>query len=283
MIMQPETYSTGEPTQQPATQAELLELTAFAEALADAAGAAILPHFRTQTAIENKAKSGFDPVTIADRAAEQAMRDLIGKKYPKHGIVGEEFPEKKSRCGLTWVLDPVDGTRAFISGMPLWGVLIALVQEGRPVIGVIDQPYMQERFIGFPGGARFKRGGAEETLSTRACGQLRDAVVTTTDPHLFTAPELQGFDQVRAAAKLTRYGGDCYAYAMLALGHVDLVIESGLKQHDVAALIPVIEGAGGLVTNWRGGPASMGGQVIASGDPRAHAQALVALRRAATP
>ncbi|MET0545238.1 MAG: histidinol-phosphatase [Caulobacterales bacterium] len=282
--MQPETFGSGEPSSQHATDAELAELTAFAETLADAARAAILPFFRAQNEIENKAKAGFDPVTAADRAAEAAMRELIGRKYPKHGIIGEEMPEKKSRCGLSWVLDPIDGTRAFIAGLPLWGVLIALVQEGRPVIGVIDQPYMGERFIGYPGGATFKRTGENERpLSTRACGQLRDAVVMTTDPYILTAPELHGFDQIRAASKLTRYGADCYAYAMLAMGHVDLVIESGLKQYDVAALIPVIEGAGGLVTNWRGGPASMGGQVIASGDPRAHAQALVALRRAAAP
>jgi myo-inositol-1(or 4)-monophosphatase len=280
--MQPDNFAPGEP--QPATGAEIKEFTAFAEELADAARTVILPYFRAETAVavENKLQGGFDPVTAADRAAEQAMRDLIAKRFPKHGIIGEEFPEKKSRNGLSWVLDPIDGTRAFISGLPTWGVLIGLVQEGRPLIGVVDQPYIGERFIGFPGGATFKRGPEDRPLSIRACGQLRDAVLSTTDPHLFEGKEAQAFDQVRAAVKLTRFGYDCYAYAMLAGGHIDLVIESGLKQHDVAALIPVIEGAGGVFSNWRGGPAFMGGQVIAAGDQRAHAQALVALKRAAT-
>jgi len=280
--MQPDNFASGEP--QPATEAELKEFAAFAETLADAAGVAILPFFRAETevAVENKAKGGFDPVTAADRAAETAMRELIVKKFPKHGIIGEEFPEKKSRNGYSWVLDPIDGTRAFISGLPLWGVLIGLVQEGRPLIGVVDQPYIGERFIGYPGGAMFKRGGEERPLAIRSCGQLRDSVLSTTDPHLFVDKEAQAFDQVRAAVKLTRYGYDCYAYAMLAGGHIDLVIESGLKQHDVAALIPVIEGAGGVISNWRGGPAFMGGQVIAAGDQRVHAQALVALKRAAS-
>ncbi len=277
--MQPETFASGEPL--PATDAEIRDFTSFAETLADAAREAILPFFRDEHALENKAKSGFDPVTAADRAAEQAMRDLIAKKYPKHGIIGEEFAEKKSRSGYSWVLDPIDGTRAFISGLPSWGVLIGLVQESRPIVGVIDQPYIGERFLGFPGGAVFKRGGQEHPLTTRPCGHLREAVLSTTDPYLFEGKEAQGFDQVRAAARLTRYGYDCYAYAMLASGHIDLVIESGLKQHDVAALIPVIQGAGGMVTNWRGGPVFMGGQIIAAGDQRVHAQALVALKRAA--
>jgi myo-inositol-1(or 4)-monophosphatase len=260
---------------------QIEELLRFAETLADCARAAILPHFRALPDVENKAASGFDPVTIADRAAETAMREVIGKAYPKHGIIGEEFPEKKSRDGFSWVLDPIDGTRGFMCGLPTWGVLIALAFEGRPLIGVIDQPYLGERFLGFPDGARFSRDGAEQPLSTRPCAHLRDAVLSTTDPYLFGAAEAVGFEQVRATAKLTRFGGDCYAYAMLAMGCIDLVIESGLKQHDVAALIPVIEGAGGIVTNWRGGSASMGGQVVASGDPRTHAEALVALRRAA--
>jgi myo-inositol-1(or 4)-monophosphatase len=254
----------------------------LAERLADAAGAAILPHFRALDGVENKAARGFDPVTVADRAAEAAMRALIEAAAPDHGIIGEEYPEKPSANGWSWVLDPIDGTRAFISGLPLWGVLIALCHEGRPVLGVLDQPYLKERYRGFPGGAEATIRGRTTALQVRPCPDLRDAAIATTDPHLFTPAEAGGFEQVRQTARLARYGCDCYAYGMVAAGHLDLVIESGLKAHDIAALVPIIEGAGGLVSNWRGGPAWSGGQVIAAGDARARDEALIALRRAAS-
>jgi myo-inositol-1(or 4)-monophosphatase len=254
----------------------------FANLLADAARAAILPHFRAETDIENKADgAGFDPVTAADREAELACRALIEATLPDHGIEGEEFGEKPAKSPFSWTLDPVDGTRAFNAGLPSWGTLIALTHEGRPLIGVIDQGYLDERFVGAPGGAWSIVRGARQDLRVRACAHLRDAVAATTDPFLFTGAEAGGFEMVRRTAKLTRYGYDCYAYAMLAAGRIDLVIETGLKPYDVHALIPVIEGAGGMVTNWRGGPASRGGQVIAAGDSRPHEQALVALKRAA--
>lgn len=254
----------------------------FAHMLADAARAAILPHFRVDTDIENKKPdAAFDPVTEADRGAERAMRALIAQHHPTHGVLGEEYGETPSQDGWSWTLDPVDGTRAFISGLPLWGTLIALAFEGRPVIGVIDQAYLDERYIGFPGGAEVTVRGVTQPLSVRACGHLNEATVATTDPFLFDGAEMGGFEMVRRTSRLQRYGCDCYAYAMLAAGRMDLVIESGLKPWDVQALIPVIEGAGGLVTNWRGGPAWRGGQVIAAGDSRAHEQALVALKRAA--
>ena len=254
----------------------------FAQALADAARAAILPYFRAHAEIENKKPdAAFDPVTEADRGAERAMRDLIARHYPTHGVLGEEYGETPSQDGWSWTLDPVDGTRAFISGLPLWGTLIALAYEGRPVLGVIDQGFLDERYVGFPGGAEVTARGVTQALSVRTCGHLNEATIATTDPFLFDGAEAGGFEMVRRASRLQRYGCDCYAYAMLAAGRVDLVIESGLKPWDVHALIPVIEGAGGVVTNWRGGPAWEGGQVIASGDPRPHEQAIVALRRAA--
>ncbi|MFZ4601346.1 MAG: histidinol-phosphatase [Caulobacterales bacterium] len=263
----------------PADSAELL---AFAGELADAARAAILPHFRAGPIdIENKASGAFDPVTEADRGAERAMRALIESRYPDHGIEGEEFGLKPSASGWSWVLDPVDGTRAFISGLPLWGTLIGLTYETRPIIGIIDQAYLQERFRGWPGGADLHDRHGVRPLRVRACPDLREATASTTDVHLFNPSEAGGFEMVRRTARLTRYGCDCYAYAMLASGYVDLVVESGLKPYDVAGLIPVIEGAGGSVTNWRGEPAWRGGQIIAAGDPRARDQALVALRRAA--
>lgn len=263
------------------TPAETQAFIAFADALADAARLAILPHFRASADIENKLEGAFDPVTEADRGAERAMRALIEARFPTHGIVGEEYGEKASKDGWCWTLDPVDGTRAFISGLPLWGTLIALAFEGRPVIGVIDQGYLDERYVGFPGGAHVTTRGATRPLTARACAHLKEATLATTDPFLFDGAEAGGFEMVRRTARLTRYGCDCYAYAMLADGRIDLVIESGLKTWDVHALIPVIEGAGGMVTNWRGGPAHGGGQVIASGASGPHDEALVALRRAA--
>jgi myo-inositol-1(or 4)-monophosphatase len=257
------------------------DFLSFADELAEAARAAILPHFRAGGDVETKLGAAFDPVTEADRGAERAMRALIEARYPAHGIVGEEFGEKPSADGWSWTLDPVDGTRAFISGLPLWGTLIALAFEGRPVIGVIDQGFLDERYVGFPGGARATVRGVTRPLAARACGALTEATLATTDPFLFEAAEAGGFEMIRRTARLTRYGCDCYAYAMLADGRIDMVIESGLKPWDVHALIPVVEGAGGMLTNWRGGPAWRGGQVIASGDAGPHAEALVALRRAA--
>lgn len=254
----------------------------FAHLLADAARAAILPHFRTDAAVDDKRPgAAFDPVTEADRGAERAMRDLIALHYPTHGVLGEEYGATPSSDGWSWTLDPVDGTRAFISGLPLWGTLIALAFEGRPVLGIIDQGFLDERYVGFPGGAQVTARGVTKDLAVRVCGHLKEATIATTDPFLFDGAEAGGFEMVRRTSRLQRYGCDCYAYAMLADGRIDLVIESGLKAWDVQALIPVIEGAGGMVTNWRGGPAWNGGQVIAAGDSRPHEQALVALKRAA--
>ena len=259
----------------------LAEFQAFAHTLADAARAAILPHFRTPMEIDAKGDGAFDPVTAADRDAERIMRDMILDRYPTHGVLGEEFGEVQSADGYGWTLDPVDGTRAFICGVPVWGTLIALTYEGRPLIGMIDQGFLDERYVGGPDGAYVTARGQTRTLHARACAHLKDATVSTTDPFLFDPAEAGGFEMVRRAARTTRYGLDCFGYAMLADGRVDLVIESGLKPWDVHALVPIIEGAGGMVTNWRGGPAWGGGQVIASGDAGPHAQALVALKRAA--
>jgi len=247
---------------------------AFADTLADAARAAILPFFRNGPAIEHKHKPGerFDPVTEADKAAEAAMRALIEREFPDHGILGEEFGEKASRSGYQWVLDPIDGTRAFISGLPTWGVLIALNFEGAPFVGVMDQPYIGERFRGWISeddrGAELATRDGVQRLRTRACASLSDAILMTTDPYLFHGNEAEAFARVRQAVKLTRYGCDCYAYAMLAAGHVDVVIESGLKAFDIQALMPIIAGAGGVVTAWDGGDAAQGGRVLAAGDAR---------------
>lgn len=251
---------------------------AFADTLADAARTAILPLFRAPHAIDNKSDAGFDPVTQADRAAEQRMRALIEKAFPDHGILGEEFGETPGASGYQWVLDPIDGTRAFIAGLPLWGVLIGLYCDGAPLLGVMDQPYLDERYRGFPGGANLTTRGATRPLRTRACASLSDAILSTTDPYLFRGAESEAFASARTQAKLTRFGYDCYAYCMLASGTIDCVIESGLKPFDIAALIPIITHAGGGVCNWQGGDAAQGGQVLAYGDARVRDEALKMLQ-----
>ncbi len=264
---------------------EIQELTQFAQRLADAAGAAILPHFRSsETETQNKATSGYDPVTEADRAAEAAMRELIAAERPDDGINGEEFGVSEGKSGWTWFLDPIDGTRAFVAGLPVWTTLIGLVRDSdqKSVIGVIDQSYLQERYIGAPGGSVLYSGNsAAQAITTRPCDRLTHAVLATTDYFIMTAPERGAFEHLRATAKLTRFGLDAYAYARLAAGTIDMVAETGLQPHDVAALIPVIENAGGVVTDWRGRPARLGGQIVAASNQSILDEALISLRRSA--
>ncbi len=249
------------------SRSELYELTEFAGQLADAAGAAILPYFRSSVEIDHKPGRGdFDPVTVADIAAETVMRELITQTYPEHGIFGEEFGSFTGTSGLTWVLDPIDGTRAFISGIPLWGTLIALHNGEQSVIGVADQPYLQERFIGNSLQATLYTRSGETRLHTRQCDKLSQATLMATSPDIFdTAHEKDKFESVAAAAKMTRYGGDCYAYCMLASGFVDVVVEAGLQPYDIQALVPIIENAGGYVTDWSGGNDLASGRVVAAG------------------
>jgi histidinol phosphatase-like enzyme (inositol monophosphatase family) len=253
----------------------------FANHLADVAGAAIRPWFRAALDVTDKGtgRAGFDPVTEADREGEAAMRRAIKERYPAHGILGEEHGHEAGSEPLTWVLDPIDGTRAFICGMPQWGTLIALNDGRRPILGVLDQPITRERWIGH--GDRTELVTADRTipLRTRACPDLATAILTTTHPTgYFTATEQAAWQGLAADVKMTRYGGDCYAYGLLAMGFIDLVIESALKPWDVQALIPIVEGAGGRFTSWTGDDAQQGGRVIAAGDPRIHAAAVARLR-----
>lgn len=243
-------------------------LLAFADTLADAARDAILPFFRAPHSITDKGGGRFDPVTDADRAAERAMLTLIEAEFPDHGVLGEEYGERASRSGYQWILDPIDGTRAFISGLPTWGVLIGLYYENRPLIGVMDQPFTLERYRGWMAGANATTRAGTHKLKTRACVSLADATISTTSPDLFEGSEAKAWSRVRNAAKLIRYGYDCYAYCMVAAGHIDGVVESGLKTFDIAALIPILTGAGGGVCAWDGGDASQGGRVLAWGDAR---------------
>lgn len=259
----------------------------FALELAGAAAAATLPLFRGDCGHEDKgAASGgvFDPVTRADRDAEAAMRRLIAERFPDHGVIGEEYGEDRPDAEFVWVLDPIDGTRAFVAGLPTWTTLIALRRTGRPVVGAISQPWLGEVFLGGPSGARLLRpdGALVAPLKVRACPLLTEAVVATTDPALFMdGAEAGAWTQVRAAARLARLGCDAYAYAMVALGRIDLVAETQLKVWDWSALVPVIERAGGLVVNWRGEAPDGTGQIAAAGDRRVLDEALVALKRAA--
>lgn len=250
----------------------------FAGCLADVAGAASLPFFRSAPDIEDKGGRRFDPVTAADKAAERAMRERILETYPQHGILGEEEDAVAGTVPLTWVLDPIDGTRAFITGLPLWGTLIALNDGQRPLIGVMDQPFTRERFSG--DGKQAWLNGTR--LAVRPCATLSDAKILCTTPEMFDDDvQFQAFRRVADAARMQRYGGDCYGYCMVAAGHVDAVVEAGLKPYDVQALIPIIEGAGGIMTSWTGGDAQQGGAVVACGDARLHAEILALLNRPA--
>lgn len=254
---------------------------AFLDQLADAASKEIMPHFRSAHDVENKLASGFDPVTIADRAGETAIRGLINSRYPEHGILGEEHGSEKLDAEHVWVLDPIDGTRAFITGLPTWGTLIGLRTNGVPCLGLMAQPYVGERYAGDGCSAWYQGPIGDRLLKTRACGALEDAMLFTTTPSLFTQTERVIFDAIEAETRLTRYGTDCYGYCMVAAGMADLVIETGLQAYDIVALVPIIEGAGGVVTTWSGGSPSEGGQVVASGDPRLHEQVLRRLASAA--
>lgn len=253
------------------------DLLAFAHTLADQSSRAILPHFRRAIAVENKSGSGdFDPVTAADREAERAIAAAVRRAYPDHGMVGEEYGSTEATARYRWVIDPIDGTRAFIMGYPLWGTLIGLLDGERPVLGLLNQPFTRERIWTGPRTALLRvADGKPRRISTRPCARIEDAILSTTHPDLFApGEEIERFLRLKARARMTRYGGDCYAYGMLACGLVDLVAESGLKPHDIVALVPIIERAGGRVTTWDGAPPTAGGRILASGDQGLHDKAL---------
>jgi histidinol phosphatase-like enzyme (inositol monophosphatase family) len=253
----------------------VIDFSAFIGRLATSSGETILPFFRTSLSIDNKsATHDFDPVTEADRAAEAVMRRLIKANFPQHGIVGEEFGNERADADYVWVLDPIDGTKSFIAGFPIWGTLIALLHQGMPVFGMMHQPFIGERFYGDNGSAGYKGPSGERRLAVRRCASLKEAVSYTTSPLLMNEADRATFGRIEKAVRLSRYGGDCYSYCMLAAGHLDLVVETELKPYDIAALIPIINGAGGVVTNWEGKPAQNGGRIIAAGDPRVHEAAL---------
>jgi inositol-phosphate phosphatase / L-galactose 1-phosphate phosphatase / histidinol-phosphatase len=254
----------------------MAELVAFAHRLADVAGGIIRRYWRQPIAVETKADDS--PVTIADREAEQALRELIRTTWPGHGIAGEEFAHERVDAELVWCLDPIDGTKSFIIGRPLFGTLIALARAGQPILGVIDQCVLGERWVGVAGEPTTWNG---RPARIRPCPGLAEAVLSTTSPQMFRGPvERAAFARIERAVRLPMYGGDCYGYGLLALGCVDLIVEAGLSPHDFMALLPVIEGAGGIITDWQGRPLRPGadGRVVAAGDRRVHAAAITLLR-----
>jgi histidinol phosphatase-like enzyme (inositol monophosphatase family) len=252
----------GEPTRQ---------LVEFALRLADAAGAVVRRYYRAPLTVESKADAS--PVTVADREAEETLRAMIRATYPEHGIEGEEFPGERLDAEFVWRLDPIDGTKSFVIGRPLFGTLIALTRAGRPVLGVIDQCILRERWLGAAGQRSTWNG---QPIRVRACLSLEQAVLSVTSPQMFDAVQRAAVARLEAAVRFPVYGGDCYAYGLLAMGLIDLIVEADLDVHDFMALVPVIEGAGGIVTDWQGAaltPAS-DGRIVAAGDPRVHERAL---------
>ena len=247
---------------------------AFFDLLAEAAKKETLPRFRVGADVVNKEASGFDPVTEGDRAAEAAIRALIEQHFPDHGILGEEHGRENDGASHVWVIDPIDGTRAFISGLPVWGTLIGFQEKGRAVMGLMDQPFTGERY--FADGERSWYSGpdGERQIRTRDCGGIDNAILFTTSPHLFQGEDDRRYREIERKARLFRYGCDCYAYALLASGHIDLVVENSLKPYDVGGIIPIVEQAGGVMTTWDGGRPEMGGYIIAAATPKLHAEAL---------
>ncbi|MDA1076625.1 MAG: histidinol-phosphatase [Proteobacteria bacterium] len=255
--------------------AQISEMLSFARKVAVQAGAATLQYFRTSLDVQNKLADGrFDPVTQADRAAENVIRQAVEQTYPEHGIYGEEFGYQAGN-GLTWVIDPIDGTRAFMSGMVHWGVLLGLFDGQKPVLGVMVQPFTGEVFSGDSLHAWYESDAQQSVMQVRKCPHLDQAVLASCGPqYMKPGVEREAFARLESAAMMTRYGGDCYLYAMLAMGHLDVVVDANLNAYDVQALIPIIRGAGGVATTWSGDDPSMGGSFLASGNKVIHQQAL---------
>jgi len=245
---------------------------------ADIAAAVTLPRFRSGLAVDNKEAVGFDPVTEADKQAELAIRKLLGDRFPDHSIVGEEWEDKSGTGPFAWIIDPIDGTRAFIAGVPVWGTLIGLTVNGKAVAGLMAQPFTGEVYLSLPGEAGYFRGGQHLPLKTSAVTELSKAKMTATSPDIFDLTGTTGpWNAIRKAVLTTRYGLDCYGYALMAAGHIDLVVEAGLKNVDICPLIPIIQNAGGVVTTWDGGPAEQGGNCVAAATPKLHAAAMKVL------
>lgn len=254
---------------------EIDELLEFALYLAEQSEREILPVFRTATAVENKEQTSFDPVTAADTAAERVMRELIEDRYGDHGIFGEELGIKEGSSPYTWILDPIDGTRSFIFGVPVWTTLIGVTYEAQPVLGVMNQPYVRETFFAGSHGAFCRRDGADRRLSVRPAAKLSEALISTTAPALYKTPGEKAFlSRMQEASRSIRYDADAYFFCLLAAGQIDVALDAGLKSYDIAPLIPIIEAAGGIVSTWSREPAANGGNIIAAASRDLYEQAL---------
>jgi histidinol phosphatase-like enzyme (inositol monophosphatase family) len=259
------------------THTPIVELEDFALDLARTAGGIAQAHFRRSFTIENKDANGFDPVTSADRAIERVLRAAIVERYPDHGIVAEEEGERAAHSDYTWFIDPIDGTRAFMTGSPLWGTLVGLTQRGTPLFGLLCQPVLEEIFFGGPSGAWLIKAERRDRLKGRQCTSLANAVLACTHPDMFTGADSGAFRALAQRCLLHRFGGDCYNYAMLAAGFIDLVVEAQLKPFDIVPLIPILEGAGCIVTDWQGRRPMSGGSVVAACTRELHGAALATL------
>mgnify|MGYP000874901797 CR=1 FL=1 len=261
------------------SQEDVLDISPdFMRRIARAAAAETLPRFRSAATVANKEAAGFDPVTEADRQAELAIRALISAEFPDHGILGEEHGSHNLESRHVWVIDPIDGTRAFISGIPLWGTLVGLTADGQAVAGLMSQPFTGELFYANAEGSHYEGPGGPRRLATRKTTRLADATLFTTTPALFKGDARGRYDRFETMVQLARYGTDCYAFAMLAAGTVDVVVDPGLKPYDIVALIPIIEKAGGVITTFDGAPAENGGDILAAATPELHEAAMAALR-----
>ena len=258
-------------------RASLVVTADFLRRLAAAAAEQTLPRFRSRGTVENKLAGGFDPVTEADQECERALRALIKAEFPDHGILGEEHGSENIDSSHVWIIDPIDGTRAFISGLPVWGTLVGLTIHGEAVAGMMAQPFTGELFYALGDGAFYEGPGGPRALAVRPTRRLEDATLFTTTPALFQDAARTRFDMLERQVRLSRYGTDCYAFAMVAAGQVDIVADPGLKPYDIAGLIPVIEQAGGVVTTFEGGPAEKGGDILAAATPELHAAAMAVL------
>ena len=258
-------------------QLESVELARFFNELCDLASVETLSRFRKSVDITNKLSDGFDPVTEADKAAENAIRKAILERFSDHGILGEEFGTTNPDAEYQWIIDPIDGTKAYIAGLPSWGTLIGLYKAGQPYAGIMNQPFTGERYICDGEKSFLSHNDKISSLQTSNTQTLSDAIIMTTSPALFNHDELAHYSKLESFCKLPRYGADCYAYCMLASGHIDLVVEAGLNAYDIAALIPIVEKSGGIFTDWQGESPAQGGQVLVAANNVLHEKAMAAL------
>ena len=258
---------------------EQQEILQFATRIAVASGSIARQYFRSSLSVDTKSRTRFDPVTEADRGIERFLRDKISRRWPDHGILGEEQGETLGN-DYTWIIDPIDGTRGFVAGVPTWGTLLGLVHKGRPLLGLMHQPFVRETFYADRSGAWLKQGGKVRTLQTRSTRRVEDAIICATHPDMFgTGRDRVAFNQLQAACRYSRFGTDCYGYCLLAAGFVDLVVEADLQAYDILPLLPLIESAGGVVTDWQDNPATKGGRIIAAANKRLHKAALELLKQ----